>query len=432
MGSTTKKNLYLSIPCIGLIAVAAGLIFLMAGTSQFNAHPDEEDHFKAARYYISYWLPPAVGDARSEGGYSTAFGVSYLDEPDIIYTLAGKLSAALTFTGLPSFLLMRGFNFALFVVLFLFFLKVSLETGVPFFGILLLSPQLWYVFSYFNGDAFGFFVGSCLVLELSKFIRDPEKAEPRIGIGFWLGLLMLAKRNYYVLIPVLVGVAVWHWIFFSKVGHREALLNRWLRVVLIAALIALPRIGYQQWVNGFNLAEKRVAQMEKKAAPGFRPSQVTAPYSPWHVNMRAKGRPPQELLSVRDWHTISFKSMVGVYGFMNVLSPNWYYWIILLFYVFLFTRVFLLSRPIRLFELILTIIVILGMAASCLASFINSWTFAFQAQGRYLFPMFCIFLLLLAYKWERLPQRFFYSAFLATGLLSLWDFIFVGLAKIPK
>jgi hypothetical protein len=422
----------LPILCIVLVAVAAGLIFVMAGASRFNSHPDEADHLKAVRYYISYWLPPAIGDARSEGAYSTSFGISYLDEPDIVYLLAGKFAASLRFTGLPTFLLARAVNFLLFVVLFLLLLKISLETGVPFYGILLLSPQIWYVFSYFNGDAFGFFVGSCLVLELSRFIRDPERTTPSLRIGFWLGMLTLSKRNYFALIPVVVGVVLWHWIFLSKVGQRRVLAKGWLKVVLVAMLVALPRIGYQQWVNGFDLSGKRIMQMEMKAAPGFKPSQVTAPYSPWYVNMRAKGRPFQELFLRYRWHSMSFKSMVGVYGWMDIFSPNWYYWVIFSLYAILFARLCFLSRPFELPEPILTALGILGMAAVGVASLLNSWTVAFQAQGRYLFPAICIFFLLLACKWERLPKKFFYSVFLSTGLLSLGNFIFVGLGNIPK
>jgi len=354
-----------------------------------------------------------------------------LDEPDIVYFLAGKFSKALSFTELPPYLLSRAFNFTLFVVLFLILLKYSFQFEIPLYGILLLSPQIWYVFSYFNSDAFGFFVGIFLILELSELIRKPERAIPSIKIGLWLGMLVLAKKNYYVLIPVLAGVAVWHWIFFSKVGQRHALLKKWLKVALLAAVIALPKIVYQQWVNDFNLSGKRVAQMEKMAAPGFKPSEVTAPYSPWHVNMRAKGKPFQKLLSVYQWHLISFKSMAGLYGWMNVLSPNWYYWAIFLLYIILFGRLFIPSRPLKWSELVLTAIGIFGMTASCVASLINSWTVAFQAQGRYLFPLFCIFLLLLAYKWERLPQRFFYWGFLSTGVLSLGSFLFVALKNVP-
>lgn len=422
----------LSIPCIILVTVATGLIFVMAVASRFNDHPDEADHFNAARYYMSYWLPPEVGDVRSGGAYSSSFGISYLDEPDIVYLLAGRFATSLRFTGLSTFLLVRAVNFFLFVVLFLLLLKISLKTGVPFYGILLLSPQVWYVFSYFNGDAFGFLVGSCLVLELSLFMSDPERTIPSIKIGFWLGMLALSKRNYFVLVPVVVGVALWHWVFLSKVGQKRALAKGWLKVVLVAMLVALPKIGYQQWVNGFDLSGKRIMQMEMKAAPGFKPSQVTAPYSPWYVNMRAKGLPFQELLLRYQWHSISFKSMVGVYGWMNVFSPIWYYWVIFLLYILLFGRLFLPSKPFVLSEVILTGISIFGMAASCLVSFINSWTVGFQAQGRYLFPVFCIFLLFLAYKWESLPKKFFYAGFLSTGLLSLGNFIFVGLGSIQK
>ena len=432
MSLSRVKTVDLSIACIVSVTIAAALIFVMAGTSRFNGHPDEEDHFRAARYYMSYWLPPAVGDAKSEGAYSTSFGVSYLDEPDIVYVLAGKFSKILSFTGLPPYVLARAFNFILFVVLFLILLKYSLQIEIPLYGILLLTPQVWYIFSYFNGDAFGFFVGSCLMLELSKFMRNHEGALPPIKIGFWVGMLMLAKRNYYVLLPAVAGVAIWHWIFFSKVEQRRVLLKHWLKVALVAALIAVPKIGYQEWVNGFDLSGKRIVQMEKMAAPGFKPSEVMARYSPWHVNMRAKGQPFRDLLLVHQWHSLSFESMVGVYGFMSVFSPNWYYWVMLFLYVLLFGLLFLPSRPFALSELTLTAIAIFGMGASCVASFLNSWTVAFQAQGRYIFPVFCIFPLLLAYKWERLPKKVFYSGFLITGLLSLWNFVFVGLENIPR
>lgn len=425
------RSFHLSIACIILIGLASLLIFMMAGVSRFNAHPDEHLHFKAAQYYMSYWLPPKVGDATSAFTYSY-FGISYLDEPDIVYFLAGKFTKVFSFTGVPLYLLIRAFNFLLFLVLFLILVKYSLEVEIPLYGVLLLSPQVWYIFSYFNGDAFGFFVSICLLLEVLKLFRNPERAVPTIRMGLWLGMLVLAKRNYYVLIPVIGGVAVCHWMFISKIEQRQDLLKKWLKVALLAALIALPKIGYQQAVNGFHLSEKRVAQMEKTAAPGFKPSEVTASYSPWHVNMYAKGRPFQELLSIYQWHFLSFKSMTGVYSWMNVFSPIWYYWSIFLIYALLFGRLLLPSRSFKVPELILLSIAIIGMVLSCVVSFLNSWTVAFQAQGRYLFPVFCIFLLLLAYRWEKLPKKFFYSGFLSTGVLSLWNFVFVGMSNIPR
>ncbi len=431
MNFSKDDTFHLSIACIILVCLAGLLIFVMAVVSRFNAHPDEHLHFKAAQYYMSYWLPPKVGDATSAFTYSY-FGISYLDEPDIVYFLAGKFTKLFSFTGVSLHVLTRIYNFLLFVVLFLILLKYSLQFKIPLFGVLLLSPQIWYIFSYFNGDAFGLFVSICLLLEVSKLLRNPEKAVPTIRIGFWFGLLVLAKRNYYVLFPVIGGIAVCHFLFYSKIEQKQDLLKRWLKVALLAALIALPKILYQQGVNDFRLSEKRFAQMEKTAAPGFKPSEVTASYSPWHVNMYAKGRPFQELLSVYQWHSLSFKSMAGVYGWMNVFSPSWYYLLIFLIYVSLFGCLLLPSRSFELPEMIFISIAVIGMVLSCLASLLNSWTVAFQAQGRYLFPIFCIFLLLLTYRWEKLPKKFIYLGFLSTGFVSLWNFAFVGLINIPR
>ena len=71
------KPFDLSLPCIILVTVAVCLVFVMVGTSRFNSHPDEHLHFKAARYYMSYWDPPAAGDVRSRDPYSQ-FEISYL------------------------------------------------------------------------------------------------------------------------------------------------------------------------------------------------------------------------------------------------------------------------------------------------------------------------------------------------------------------
>jgi len=421
---TTPEMHYLSTSCVIVLAVAVALVLMVATVSQFNAHPDEYLHYEAARYYTSHWLQPPVGDPSAERTYSH-HGVSYLDEPDVVYLFAGKFVSLFSFTGLPPFLLARAFNFILFILLFVILLRAGAETRVPVYAFLLLSPQIWYVFSYFNSDAFAFFVGICLVLELFRFTRDPEGAGQAIKLGVWLGLVLLVKRNYYVLIPVVAAVAVWQAIFFLKAGRRRLWAKQWLKVALIASIVGLPRIAYQQWVNGFALGEARYAQVEKIAAPGYKPGQVDEVHTPWHVHMRARGHTAWEILSTYKWPIQSFRSMVGLYGYMNILSPSWYYWAMFFVYVLLFGRLCLPSRQLAFSDLTLTLLVMLPLVALAIASFLQSWIGDFQAQGRYLFPVFCVFLLLLAHRWERLRKRFFYLCFLCAGVLSLGNFSFL-------
>jgi hypothetical protein len=413
-----------SASCIILLAFAIGLILLMAFISQYNAHPDEDVHIEAAQYYTSHWIPPAVGAAGTEKSYSH-FGISYLDELDIVYLLAGKFSGLLNFSGLPSFLRARAFNATLFVLLFFILLRASAEIRVPLYGMLLLSPQIWYVFSYFNNDAFAFFVGICLMVELFKFTENPERAWQAAKVGLWLGLLIVVKRNYYVLLPFVAAIAAWHTVFFCRVGQRRFLAKAWLRIILVAAIVGLPKIACQEWVNGFGLGEARVVHMERTAARGYKPSEASASYSPWYVRMRAKGYKPQELLLTYKWPLTCFKSMVGLYGWMDHLSPSFYYWVMFLLYILLFGRLCCPSLPFTFREVTLIIIAIFGTFALLTASFIQSWTGDYEAQGRYLFPVFCMFLFLLAYRWERLPKKLLYLGFLSVGILSLGNFSFL-------
>jgi hypothetical protein len=422
-GTKTKIN-YFSTSCVVLLTLAASLMLLIVIVSQFNAHPDEDVHLEAAKFYISHWLPPVVGDASTEHAYSN-YGASYLDWPDTVYLFAGKFIALLRFTGWPPYLLVRLFNFSLFVLLFLVLLRASAEFRVPLYAILLLSPQIWYVYSYFNSDAFSFLVGICLMIELFKFIGNPEKDYPAVKVGVLLGILMVAKRNYYVLFPFVGAVALWHSIFFCKTGQRRSLAKKWLRVILISAIIGLPKIVYQEWVNGFALDHARVVQMERTAARGFKPSQAGEPYAPWFVRMRARGHTAQELLLSYQWPWTTFRSTVGLYGWMDHFGPNWYYWTMLLLYLLLFGRLCLPLQPFAFRDLTLIVITILGAIALSVASFLLSWVSSYQPQGKYLFPVFCMFTFLLAYQWDKLPKGFFYIGFLCTGALSLVSFSFL-------
>src|SRR5687767_3807883 len=61
----------------------------MAVISPYNAHPDELQHFEAAKYYKDHILPPEIGDPSVAASYSV-WGISYLNYQWVEYFLAGK------------------------------------------------------------------------------------------------------------------------------------------------------------------------------------------------------------------------------------------------------------------------------------------------------------------------------------------------------
>lgn len=87
------------------------------------------------------------------------------------------------------------------------------------------------------------------------------------------------------------------------------------------------------------------------------------------------------------WFTNSYRSFIGRFGYMKLFCSNEYYLIysIIAFVpIFIFLTVgFWVSSPAT---RILLIIGLMFIGAAVLQSMFYSWTYGFQAQGRYIFP----------------------------------------------
>jgi len=235
--------LLLGVACIVLVAA-----FLM--TTSRSVNPDETMHIGAARYYLDNWLPPAVGDLRvaSDPEAYGPWGFSYLDEWDICYFFAGKLAVVLS-----PLIADESIRFRLLNVLMLFVLiRVCLtrKFALPLVSLLLISPQVWYVFSYFNGDAFAL-AAACLAVfyltDRSSFLFDDTPA-PSFAWHDWrrsgrkyllaaalISLVLLSKRNFWSVLPFIA--LIWA----SRIG-----VVNWLGVLVGAiALLSFSALSFE-------------------------------------------------------------------------------------------------------------------------------------------------------------------------------------------
>ncbi len=207
---------------IGLfLLTAVVLAAVMSLTSGYNRHPDESNHFEAAKYYENHFLPPEIGDPSVLDSYSV-WGVSYLNYHWIEYFLAGKFVSILTFFGSNELFAARFFNVFLFFSLSIFFLYRSRANSeilvIPSF--MLITPQVWYVFSYINNDAFALFV-SMLTAYLTahrdsilhRFLAAGGPKQNLAGgivFGALIGMLLIGKTNYFAFIIFAAG-----WLLYS-------------------------------------------------------------------------------------------------------------------------------------------------------------------------------------------------------------------------
>lgn len=440
---------------VPLLALVILLCALTAIRSPLDSHPDELFHVEAAAYYVDNWLPPAVGDPRAAKSYSQ-YGYSYLDELDLVYIFAGKLGALLSPMAAEPYLAFRAFNLLLLTALLA--IAVRFPPYQAIFLLLLVSPQVWYVFSYFNGDALPLFLALLIAGQLAlpgsrlRAFLDEPRLRARIGgailVGVLLGVLALSKRNYYMfllfaagyltylmfgwrtaiaaiafgLVPALAYAGVWSpdsalfWVtaavlgaltLFSAVrasgslGRAFGKVSKLALIASIALAVFLPRYAYDRVVNGSE-SEKGVAihqVAEAKAKDNYKPSVMNDPGKGYFgLRLQSKGVAFHEIfLPPWNWARLTFASATGMYGYMVVRAPGTYYALMAVLYVALFGYLGFrgLARG-GAEERTLTLFVFFFACLTIIQSAYHSWTNDFQAQGRYLFPLIGMFALYLS------------------------------------
>lgn len=426
---------YRSISSIALVCALLASI-TMAVISRIGVHPDEKNHIDCTIYFEQNWFSSAVGSVEKEATYSI-YGFSYLDEFNLIYLPGGKLKKVLGLIFNPSRKLARTINVLLFTILVLILLKWGSHSVV----VLLISPQLWYIFSYTNNDALPLF--ACLMItvltirkeqELIAFLSSKTVSWKNLLVislfPLLVGLILLSKRNFY---SYLLFINLY--IFVSALQTKAPIYKLAIKYIIVLSMVAIiisPAVINNLELNGFHRNQNRGAHAEAVAGEKFKPSKYNTNESYAGITLKGRGVPLQDLILHRYWIEKSFVSFVGSYGYLNVNAKTWYYacqgilYLILIFSFFIF-----LKRSGNLYDLTSILFMIFGCLAICLSLW-NSWVNDFQAQGRYLFPIIPMLMLLMHKNQGYLKSKLGLLVVTSIVFLSFYSFVFVGLLGIPK
>jgi hypothetical protein len=446
------RGLYLGTACLAVL--------VLARESRFDAHPDEGFHTQTATYYVEHWLPPGASDPQLVPYLHALYGVSYLmtRPPEIAYLAGAKLTtlffgspfaalspesdAAASHAAAAQFgLALRFFSWALLVLLSLvLMLRVGSDPIYPL--LLLLTPQLWYIFSYFNGDTLPFFAAFLLAFELgrrdsavSRFLEAPAWRQGARGAvlgGGLIALLLLAKANYYPFLLFLLFYAAWQ-VLAAVPGQRRQLARRWALLGCLAVFAAGPFLFADLARNGFDKAGQVEALRELHAAPAFKPSAIAQGDAYPGLALHDRGIPFGDLFRRLNWHRLTAESFLGLYGYVSaVASPACYLVQALVLGLVLAVLSVVAARRLRR----RTLPLLVATAGCCLlllaASLYRSWFFDFQPQGRYLFPALPMLLVL----WRTLvgEARVKALAFLLplAWLVSMYSFVTVAIAGLVR
>ncbi|TKB09887.1 hypothetical protein [Desulforhopalus sp. IMCC35007] len=420
----------------GLVVLT--LIAVMAGVSKYNQHPDEEIHVNSAKYYIDHNIPPQIGDPAVADTYSP-YGMSRLNTGEISYFFAGKFARILEPLQLPNYLVFRYFNVCLFAFLLLIALykKPFRLLLVP----LLLSPQIWYIFSYFNSEGFALvvilLVAYQMVVEKSAWNRLLTVDGPGCrwwelaGIVILLIVLLLLKVNFYFFGVFIFLYFLWRLLYKKTFCGKST----FLRVALVAlaglSIFAGIRV-YDSAIYDFKKSEKILEAREMYAHELYKPS-TPLDKKLFYLQMKDRGITLKTIIKGHLWAEKMFRTSFGEYGYTSVAASLGYYDFVRYLAVVVFLVISFFTIKNGGWEGVTLLLITVGSAVLlATATLYHSWTVDFQAQGRYLLPvvgMLSVFAYQMREKLANLPSAFVLSCMF---LVSLYSFIFVGLAGIAK
>jgi hypothetical protein len=402
-----------------LIAIACITSGSIALNTKPDAHPDEVIHADAFCYFREHWWPPEVNSG--EVGYSP-YGWSRVYGGEIVYLVYGRIGSLtdpvarkllnlwLTWQRgsrynanlAPSPFVSEGPGCAFAVetyrlqnsVLLLITLLVLFMSGkrhiwaAVIAGVLLCIPQVIYVYSYANSDAWGISWSLFLFVFAATHSRPFASYRHTIYLGLLTGIVLLSKQPYWLSLPFSYLLIGWNTVKHRdqlELAHPRILIDR---IVLLGALIVLIiaplKIVYP--LSQGNYPAKIEQMREQRAAVRFKPSNPTSP----RYRMASKGVSFQQIYLDPQWMELSAKSFYGLFGYMTLQLPEWIYitsgaaallCLLLTFGMVVFRwdiipgsrKVLLLAAP-------------AAIALCVAASLYSSWTQDWQPQGRYLFP----------------------------------------------
>ncbi len=414
------------------------IVLVMALVSNINTHPDEGTHIDNALYYAEHYVPPEVCADDTRFTYSK-YGVSRLDKREIAYYLAGRYLQVVDFIPAPNYLKLRLINVTFFFILVLITWRL---VSVRFLFLpLLLTPQAWYLFSYYNSDALSLFVVCVTAYQVCiphSILRRLLRGERPPGYAIWvLGLSLLVAMQFwlklnYMFYPILLAMlaASW-WILNRHWPEMQFTVPIILALVLGTGMFLSWEIS-RHAINDFELAERIHACQDITAELAYKPS-TPLPETHPTILLRDKGVSLKQMLTEMDWAVRTFYTGLGAYGYTEFLNSNAHYQIVSLFIVLflLYVVVTVLIRGDGMARLAV-LSTLAAMVGITLAAIANNWLQSFQTQGRYLMVYLPLLGTLIVLYKEKLSTWWLSLLASIPFLLGLYSFLAIAMIEIPK
>lgn len=415
---------------LGGIIGAVLLCFYIGSRSPFWLNPDEYEVRAAVRYYKTNWLPPDLRSDEIADAFAV-YGTSRHSEFNTFYFWAGKIGQFFKDAALQS----RWLNMGVFAVMAAIVVKYCKKYFALLF-VLLLTPQLWFIYSYTTSDALDFFWGFLCIFQLMKEdstlnqVLEGKFSKKKIPGYLLLALLFVnmfwAKISFY---PILLFVFLILLIrLFEKQGEeRKVLFRKYLILVgLTFAIFAVRYMITDFRYYGFDKYGVYNEVMELRATYEYKPS--TPPQEQaGSIYLYNKGVPLSLFFGEMRFNQDLFNTFAGFFGNYNFGMANWYYYAMAGLYIALFgCLIYELVKMKNKRKWLEFAAVLVCIAAQYLLVFINGYFIDFQPQGRYMLPALLYVAYLVYTCKESRKNKAIRLILCATCILSLYAYLTVG------
>lgn len=426
----------LTLSAAAVMALALLVVASIGLFSQLGLHPDEWDVKDCLDYGMTHFLPPDMRDPEVAKTYS-GYGYTKLDNYTWYFFIAGKVAllSQKMFYALPYY---RIPNILLFAAAAFFFVRHIKKNGwlMIAFGI---CVQAWYIFSYTTADALDFCWSFLAVYQLSvkdsllrRTIHAPQITRSSLPgfllLGILYGMIALGKPNYLSLLALTFFVLLFELIQEKDRQKRGCLMRNYLTIVGIFLLVFLFRAGFDLLHYGLDKPEVSQAMAIAYCSPDKNPLTPASEQGvSWH--MMSKGATLADFFAENpDWFAMSYKSFCGISPLAD--GDTWYYAAMGILYAVIMISIGIdtFRQKDNLLGRLTFITGALLMAGGIVASVLNSYIIDSQAQGRYLLPLVLIAAYLASCTPQLFKRRYFRTALILAGLLSV---AFFGLRGIP-
>jgi len=421
------------------LLVALGLVAAMSWISLYDVHPDEYVHIAASDYYTSHSAPPRLDDPAIAGSYS-AYGVTRLSKNEIYYLLNGKMMRLAEIFHIDHTQSARILNLLLFAAIALIALRNQPSRYLA--AVFLISPQIWYLFSYCNSDAlalFAAFLAAWLLIDPESVLHRFLRGQPSLAWflrGFLLAcvaaLVLQTKENYLIFtLAALLFLAI----DIFKDYPREA----WWRLgkrLIVVCLIGLAPLGVKKYLdyqaNDWNFPAMQRTMQLQKALPTYHPDTPLEKQG-LMLHRKAKGFTLHDILNKERWYEKTFMCSFGMYGYHTIVSGDRYYnfvrWTAVALLAYFLGNILFRGTWYHRSHAGIAIFLATGLIAVAVW---HSWVQDFQTQGRYLFPIVPMLGVIYARSRFIVERRGLALGITVLFILSIFSFIAVALDRIPR